>query len=283
MAFTTRQLGDGFAAEIQGVDLAADINEATFTALCRTWMENKVVVLRGQKLDDGAMMRFSRRFGELFVHVRKQFHSPEHPEVLLISNLEQDGRPIGALGHEGLAWHSDQAYTAKRVFGTLLYAVEIPEAGGNTLFADLAQAYAALPAARQADLSELETIYSIEVTTKTEGLPLPNEQRQATPDVVHSLVRRHPHLARQGLYLSPAHTLAIRGMAAADSDALLSELAAWASQDRFIYEHEWAEGDVIIWDNTHLMHTQRPFNATARRLLRRTGWYYANDAGEQAA
>ncbi len=283
MALTTKPLADGFAAEVLGVDLGADLDAATFADLRRTWMENKVVVLRDQKLDDGQMMRFSRRFGELFVHVRSQFHSAEHPEVLLVSNLAEDGRPIGALGHEGLAWHSDQAYTARRVFGTLLYAVEIPEAGGNTLFADLAGAFAALPAAQRAELKNLDTVFSILVTEKTGGLPLPEAQRRATPDVVHSLVRTHPRLGTEGLYLSPAHTQGIQGMGEDESAALLGELTSWASQDRFVHEHVWAEGDVVIWDNTHLMHARRPFAATARRLLRRTGWYYAEAAGVRAA
>lgn len=278
MELKTRPRADGFAVDVLDVDLSRDLDATTFAALRQTWMRNKVAVLRGQRLDDAALLRFSRRFGELFVHVRAQFHSPDHPEVMLISNLEAHGRPVGALGHEGLAWHSDQAYTARRVFGTLLYAEEIPDAGGNTLFADLTRAYAGLPEARQRALAPLETVFSIEVTTQTQNLPLPAEQRAATPDVVHPLVRTHPYLGTKGLYLSPAHTARFKGLEAAESAALLAELTAWASRPEFVYEHEWQPGDVVFWDNTQTMHTRRPFDRAARRLLRRTGWYLPDEA-----
>lgn len=136
----TNVLGPEFAVEISGVDLSIDLTDTQFVEIKRLWLENKVAVFRDQNLEDDALVGFTKRFGPLFVHVRSQFNDAAHPEIMLISNIKEDGRNLGELGNGDLAWHSDQSYSARPVFSTLMYAIEIPEDGGGTWFCDTARA-----------------------------------------------------------------------------------------------------------------------------------------------
>ena len=277
MALETRLRGNGFVVEIAGLDLRADLPDETFEAVRQLWMRHKVAVFPGQDLSDSELMQFSDRFGPPFVHVRAQYHSADHPEVMFVSNIEGYGEPVGALGNEELIWHTDQSYAVKPVFGTLLYGVEIPDEGGDTWFADLTRAYEALPEDTKERIDRLRGVFSIEVTKITQRIPLPKEQRAAMPDVTHPLVRTHPYLGTKALYLSPAQIAGVEGFATGESEALLAELVAWAERPEFVYVHEWRLGDVVMWDNTQVMHRRNAFDANARRLLKRTGWHLPDE------
>lgn len=272
MAYDYRLLADGFAAEIEGVDLSRPLSDAQFDSIRAIWMDNKVAVIRDQSLTDADLLRFSQRFGTLFVHVRSQFHSRAHPEVMLISNAREDGRNLGALGDGELAWHSDQAYTERPVFGTLLYGIAIPSHGGATQFCDLARAYADMPEPLRRRIHGLRVNYAIEVTVG--NLELPEAQRRAMPArVSHPLVRTHPHLGRRSLYLSPDHVERIAGLPTAESDALLRDLVDWATRPPRIYAHVWRPGDVVLWDNIQVMHRRTDFPRDEVRTLKRTGFH----------
>ena len=268
----SKQLGPGFAAEILGVDLSAAMSDGDFDAIKQIWLENKVAVFRDQNLSDNDLLRFTERFGPLFVHVRSQFNDKTRPGIMLISNIKENGRDLGELGNGDLAWHSDQSYSAEPVFATLMYAIEIPTEGGGTWFCDTARAYENLPEATKARIDGLKQNFSIEVTVETQHVALTEKQRQLKPPVTHPLVRTHPELGRKSLYLSPAHSIGLADLPADEGAALLAELEDWAGRPEFTYLHEWRVGDVVMWDNTSTMHRRDAFSADERRLLKRTGF-----------
>jgi len=275
----TNILGPGFAVEISGADLSIDLTDTQFVEIKRLWLENKVAVFRDQNLEDDALVGFTKRFGPLFVHVRSQFNDAAHPEIMLISNIKEDGRNLGELGNGDLAWHSDQSYSARPVFSTLMYAIEIPEDGGGTWFCDTARAYERLPEGIKQRIAGLQQNFSIEVTVATQHVALSEEQRALKPPVTHPLVRTHPELGRKSLYLSPAHSTGIADLSEEEGASLLAELEDWAERPEFTYCHDWRVGDVVMWDNTSTMHRRDAFSPTARRMLKRTGFEFTEDRG----
>ena len=272
MSLEARILGPGFAVEIDGVDLAEAIEDAPFEALRALWLQHKVAVFRDQRLTDDALVAFTGRFGPHFVHLRSQFHSPERPEIMLVSNLKEGDQALGALGDGELGWHSDQAYTRRPAFGTLMYAIEVPSVGGATEFCDLAAALDGLPDDLRARIEGRRAVFSIAATVTTQGLPLPESQRRQAPDVSHPLVRRHPCLDRPSLYLSPDHAVGIEGMEEHEAAALLDALRDFAARPEHCYRHEWRVGDVVLWDNCATMHRRDDFPSSERRLMKRTGF-----------
>ena len=275
----TNILGPGFAVEISGADLSIDLTDTQFVEIKRLWLENKVAVFRDQNLEDDALVGFTKRFGPLFVHVRSQFNDAAHPEIMLISNIKEDGRNLGELGNGDLAWHSDQSYSARPVFSTLMYAIEIPEDGGGTWFCDTARAYERLPEGIKQRIAGLQQNFSIEVTVATQHVALSEEQRALKPPVTHPLVRTHPELGRKSLYLSPAHSTGIADLSEGEGASLLAELEDWAERPEFTYCHDWRVGDVVMWDNTSTMHRRDAFSPNARRMLKRTGFEFTEDRG----
>ena len=275
----TNILGPGFAVEISGVDLSIDLTDTQFVEIKRLWLENKVAVFRDQNLEDDALVGFTKRFGPLFVHARSQFNDAALPEIMLISNIKEDGRNLGELGNGDLAWHSDQSYSERPVFSTLMYAIEIPEDGGGTWFCDTARAYERLPEGIKQRIAGLQQNFSIEVTVATQHVALSEEQRALKPPVTHPLVRTHPELGRKSLYLSPAHSTGIADLSEGEGASLLAELEDWAERPEFTYCHDWRVGDVVMWDNTSTMHRRDAFSPTARRMLKRTGFEFTEDRG----
>jgi taurine dioxygenase len=272
MTLTVRQIGPGFAAEIGGIDLSDRLDDATLAELRQVWMDNKVAVLHDQHLTDADLMAFTERLGPLFVHVRSMFHSPDHPEIMFVSNLKEDGRPLGSLGDGDLHWHTDQSYTAKPCWGTLLYGVEIPEDGGNTYFSDLQAAYEAMPADLRKEAEGRRTIYSVQAALVSKRSPITPEQRARTPDVSQPLIRTHPYTGRKSLYISPNHYVRIEGMPQDESDDLFARFADWIARDEFVYAHRWRVNDVLFWDNASVAHRRDAFPPAQRRFLKRTGF-----------
>lgn len=273
-------VGPGFAAQVDGLDLSRPLDDAAYGALRELWMTHKVLVFREQSLEETGMMDFTRPLGKLFVHVRSQLHSKKHKEVMVLTNTVPYDDTRGAVGNNSeLTWHSDQAYTARPVWGTLLHAVELPREGGDTCFADLTQARRRLPRELEARVVNLRTCFSIHGATATMNQAVTDEQSRNTPEVTHPMLRRHPYLQRSSLYLSPAHAIGIEGMNAEQARALLHELAAWASRPEFVYAHQWRPGDVVMWDNTQTMHRREAFAAGERRTLLRTGFYLPEAKG----
>jgi taurine dioxygenase len=274
----TKQLGNGFVVEIDGVDMAA-LDDATLDELRDMWMRNKVAVLRGQKLSDQALVDFTRRMGPPFIHVRDQYHAAGQPEIMYVSNLQEDGRNLGSLGNGDLRWHSDQSYTPRPVFGTLLYGVEIPDDGGATWFCDLAAAYAAMPSELRSEFENETASYSGKKPDSFRRLKMRPDQIAKIPDQRHPLIRNHPYMDRKSLYISPNHITQIGDKDLDQTEAALDRLVGWADQPDFTYRHEWQVNDVVLWDNASVMHRRDGFPSEQRRFLKRTGFHFPEALG----
>jgi taurine dioxygenase len=274
----TRLLGKNFAVEIDGVDLAA-LGDTAFDELRRVWLRNKVAVLRGQVLSDDALVDFTRRMGPLFSHVRDQYHAPDRPEIMYVSNLKEDGRNLGSLGDGELRWHTDQSYTPRPVFGTLLYGVEIPDDGGATWFCDLAAAYGAMPAELRAEVEGETACYSGMKPESARRMKMRPDQIARIPDQRHPLVRTHPYCDRNSLYISPNHIVQIGDRDHDQTEAMLERLVAWADRPDFTYRHQWRVNDVVLWDNASVMHRREAFPGEQRRFLKRTGFHFPEELG----
>jgi taurine dioxygenase len=259
-----------FGQEVLGVDLAADHDDDTIAALRRLWAENGLLLFRGQRLEEADLVRFSARFGALERHVREEYLSADHPQVLLVSNIRRDGRPIGILSDREVGWHHDQIYLERPALGSLLYGVQLPEWGGNTLFANLERAYAALPEEIRQRLEGRRAVQSYEHFNRRWSEPTNEQQRARTPDIAHPAVRTHPETGRKALYVDPAMTIRIEGLPEDESRALLDELFEWSVREEFVYEHQWREGDALMWDNASTMHRRGEFDPSSERLMKRT-------------
>jgi taurine dioxygenase len=281
MAIAIEKSGAPLGAAIAGIDLADDVDQATFRAAESAFIDNQVVVFRDQRLSEARHIAFSRRFGELEIHVLKQYLHPDHPEILLISNIVEDGRPIG-IADAGQYWHTDLSYVAAPSRCSLLYALELPvdEAGetrGDTLFASALAAYDALPEAMKNRLAPLRAIHRYGdryERMKSEGgvrTALSDEQRRQVPEVTHPVVRTHPKSGRTSLYVNEGFTTGIVGMPEDESRDLLAELVEHVKRPEFIYRHKWRKGDMLMWDNCSVQHRAvADYALPLRRRMHRT-------------
>jgi taurine dioxygenase len=272
-----RRLTPTIGVEITNVDLSSPIPDATFSAIRESWLNHKVAVFPGQHLTEEDLMRFGQRFGELEIHVRSTYHSRHHAEVMIVSNKKEEGRAIGVLGDGEAVWHIDQSYMPQPTFGTILFGEEIPPEGGDTWFADLAVAYDRLPAPLKAKISDKRGVNSVDRHNRRDAAGRPDlamtaEQLKRAPDSPHPLARTHPLLGTRSVYYSPTHTAEVEGLSEADSQALFAELLPHMTEPDLIYRHHWTKGDVVMWDNTSVMHRRDPFPSQYSRLLKRVSF-----------
>ena len=266
----TRALTDTFGAEVIGIDLAAVIDPAAIESVRGQWHERKIVLFRDQRMTESDLVRFSRHFGRLEIHVRKEYLSRENPEVLLVSNMTRDGKPIGILSDVEVGWHYDQIYLERPAVGSLLYAVKIPPEGGRTSFADLGAAYDALPASTKRRIDGRTACQSYEHFNRLYSEPTNEEQKKRTPNVHHPIARTHPYTGSKALYICPGMTTRIIDLPEDESDELLRELFEWCVRPEFVYTHEWQVGDALMWDNACTMHRRERFDGQHERLMKRT-------------
>ena len=270
MPITTRPLSNTLGIEMSGLDMSQRIDAATLDAVRNLWRRHGLVLFRGQKLEEEQLVAFSRNFGALEIHVRREYLSTQNPEVLYVSNMKKDGRPIGILADTEVGWHYDQIYLPRPAVGSLLYSVIIPADRGATSFADMSAAYDALPEATKKRIDSRRAVQSYEAFNRSYSVPTSEEQRRKTPDIEHPLVRTHPYTGRKALYICPGMTTRVVGLAEKESDELLAELFAWSTQPRFVYTHSWQLGDALLWDNACTMHRREPFDSSQQRLMKRT-------------
>ncbi|MEA1674733.1 TauD/TfdA family dioxygenase [Nitrospirillum sp. BR 11163] len=275
--FEIRDIPGVLGAEVIGLDLSQPLPESDFLRIRRALAERQVVVVRGQgDLTPEQHIAFSRRFGPLEIHIQHHFHLPGHPEILVVSNVMENGKPIG-LADAGRYWHSDLSYMALPSLGSLLHAREIPEGAGDTLFASLAAAYEALPEETQRRLQTLTAEHGYAARNRAQqavtGALRPGltaEQEAKVPPVIHPVVRVHPETGRRSLFISEGFTSRIVELPEEESRALLAELFAHSIQDRFIYRHRWRPDDLVIWDNRQGIHLATGVPPDVRRTLYRT-------------
>jgi taurine dioxygenase len=277
---SVRPTGAALGAEILGVDLAGEIDDATFSRIVALWHEHEVVFFRGQKLTPEQHVRFSRRFGELELHVRKDCCRPGFHELFVVSNIVVDGKPIGSQD-AGLFWHSDLCYLKEPSRGSLFYAHEVPhdESGkalGDTRFASATAAYRALPEDIQRKIEGRKAVQSYKKGYYRERnagprKPLTPEQEARTPDVEHPIVRTHPYTGRKCLFVNEGYTAHIAGMPGEEGDALLKHLIAHSTKPDFVYRHNWKVGDFLLWDNCSVQHQAvADYKLPLRRHMERT-------------
>ncbi|HKA42817.1 MAG TPA: TauD/TfdA family dioxygenase [Burkholderiales bacterium] len=288
---TVVQHGKHLGAEIRGIDLSQPLDDATFARLAKAFFENEVVFFRDQKITPEQQIAFTRRFGVLEQHVRKEHRLPGHPEILIVSNvLNEQGKAIGA-EDAGRFWHSDLSYKREPSLLSALYALEVPVkngvALGNTDFASTTAAYDALPADLKRRVERLKNVHSyryyrqknIQAQKEEQARgartvqehALSPEQLASVPDTEAPIVRTHPVTGRKGLFLNEAHTSHIAGLPTEEADALLKQLCAHIIKPEFRYEHNWRAGDLLMWDNAAVQHKANfNYDLPLRRLMHRT-------------
>jgi taurine dioxygenase len=279
-AFEIRPFSGGvdaaFGAEVLGLDLAQPLSASSFARLHRAHLDHPVLVFRGQQhLTPAQHAAFSRRWGPLQTHVLRKFALPAHPEVLVVSNIIEGGEPIG-LGDAGVFWHSDLSYKARPSLGSLLHALELPASGGDTLFADQHAAWLTLPqalqqmiAGRRAEHSYLKQYEELRRRNPWRP-PLTDAQLRDVPPVWHPVVRTHPETGAKALFVSEHFSTRIEGLPEAESDAVLAELCAHATQPQFVLRQRWQPGDLVFWDNRSVQHLATGCPPEQRRRLNRT-------------
>ncbi|MSP67693.1 MAG: TauD/TfdA family dioxygenase [Alphaproteobacteria bacterium] len=263
-------------AEVRSVDIAAGVDEPTFGRIIAAWHQYSVLLFRGQRLDDAALVRFSRRFGELDAvppnEVAKIFIK-DYPEISVISNVKgTDGKPIGSLGAYESEWHTDMSFMDVPPKASALYSLEVPPSGGNTGFANMYLALERLPADLRRQIEGKVTVHDATLTSvgslRMGFQPVTDVTR--TPGARHPLVRTHPETGRQALYLGRRRNSYVVGLTVAESEALLNALWAHASRPEFSWHHQWRVGDLVLWDNRSAMHRRDAFDPAARRVMHRT-------------
>ena len=262
-------LAPDVGAEIRGLDLRRPLDAVTFQNVERVWLDRGVLLFRNQDLTEEEQVRFASGFGELGRVINKHggVTLTRHPSVMLGSNIRQDGKPIGALPDGEMYFHSDQCYVERPCKATFLYAMEIPSVGGNTLFASTTAAYETLAPEMQARLAGLKAMnvydYGGAPTERSAALS------ENAPRFAHPVVRTHPDTRRRALFVNRLMTQYIEGMVPEESDRLLRQIFDHQERRRFVYEHVWRPGDLVLWDNRSTLHARTDFSAGERRLLRR--------------
>jgi taurine dioxygenase len=287
---TVTRIGKHCGAEISGVDLSQPLDDRMFAQVANAFFDNEVVFFRNQHLTPAQQIAFTRRFGTLEAHVRKESRLGGHDEIFVLSNkLDANGKAIGAQD-AGRFWHSDLSYKREPSMLSALYAVEVPVkngvALGNTYFASTSAAFAALPEATRRRLEGMRNVHSYReyrlknyaaqqdeerrgIRTVQEHAPTP-EQLASVPDTEMAVVRVHPKTGRKCLFINEGHTAYLTGMPRAESDAELAKLYAHITQPEFIYGHSWREGDLLMWDNIAVQHKATFDYDPLPRLMYRT-------------
>ena len=269
---------DALGAEIKNLDLREPIDTSTTEALREAWADHLILLVRGQSLSDADLVRYSSVFGECGhsppneAAVESPGYVPNLPEVAVISNVVQDGQPIGSLSNRELVWHTDMSYHELPADGCALYALEVPSEGGETGFLNMYKAYDALDRELREAIADKRAIHDFTYTsagTLRKGFKEVDDVRDA-PGARHPMLRTHPVTGRTALFLGRRVNSYIVGMDLAESEALLDRVWEAATQPQFAYTHEWRPGDVIVWDNRCVMHRREAFDDTARRLMHRT-------------
>ena len=280
MAIVTRRditvtpTAGGLGADISGVALAR-LDEAAFATIKAAWLEHLVLRFRGQDLTDDDLVAFSRRFGDLDRAPKDTTTTnfvPGFPEVLVISNVVENGRPIGSLGSYESEWHTDMSYVEQTPMASLLYALEVPASGGDTGFANMYRAYDALPADLREAAQGLRCKHDASRNSAGElraGCTEIDDPRDV-PGVFHPLVRTHPETGRNALFLGRRKNAYVEGLPLDESEAFLDKLWEHAVKPEFTWAQQWQRGDLIIWDNRCAMHRRDAFDAQERRVMHRT-------------
>ena len=260
-------LSSALGAEIRGVDAARPIAVETFQGILEAWHRHCVILLRGQELDEDRQVAFAQRFGELSP-IHTDHHSAKNKAVMYIGNRKKDGKIMGALPLGEMQFHSDQCYQERPAMGTMLYSIEIPAEGGNTLFANAYAAYEALPDEVKNRIAGRKAVQVYDY-----GGGVLDRKHMVKPEAgmsfAHPVARTHPATGRKALYVNRLMTHHIEGLAEEESERLLGLMFDTIERPEFIYEHRWRVGDLLLWDNRCTLHARRDFDPGENRWMRR--------------
>jgi taurine dioxygenase len=265
--------GAALGAEIRGVDLAKPIDDATFAMIERVYNEHGVIFFRGQQITPQQQVAFTRRFGEIEFNIfGERWSVSGSPEIVVVSNVTEDGRPIG-VRRAGENWHSDMCYTARPPRGTMLYALEIPDLFGlplgDTEFASVAAAWDALPEPLRQQIEGRRAVFDF--TGRKRAFPPTQAEIQRYPPVTHPIVRTHPFTERKCLYVMRDDCVGIDGMEREEAEALIAALADHIVKPAFVYRHQWRPDDLLLWDNCTVQHRAvQDYDLPQRRVMHRT-------------
>jgi len=264
MSLRFEPLAPALGAEVIGLD-PRHIGPADADALLAAWLQYHVLVLRGQPMDEDALVAFGACFGPVEM-ARRRSPLATRPEIMVISNIRENGQTVGALPDGELSFHFDRIHQKVPNKAGVLHALEIPDSGGETMFSNMCLAFDTLPETTRQRLPGLLALNTYEYgQTHAEKKQLDAD----APTALHPVLRRLPDSGRQALYVCRLMSDRIEGLAEADSRALLAELCDHAEQARFRYEHVWQVGDTLIWDNRCTMHARKDFDGSQRRLMKR--------------
>jgi len=266
--------GGALGAEIRNVDLRT-IGDGDFAVVFGAWHDHLLLLFREQELSDEALIAFSRRFGELDwapIQESGRRFVEGHPEIYVVSNVVENGMPIGSLGAGEAIWHTDMSYLEVPPKASMLYALEAPRSGGDTYFNNMYAAYESLPEELKHRIEGLSLKHD---GTYNSGGYLrqgvtPVDDPMISPGVYHPLVCTHPETRRRALYLGRRRNAYIGGLSLAESESLLEELWSYATRAGLAWGHKWRAGDLVLWDNRCTMHRRDSFDAASRRVMHRT-------------
>ncbi len=272
--FNVQTLSPVLGAEIIGLDVAQSLDDATFNRVRKLFSDHLVLVFRDQHLSPQDQIDFSRRFGPIKGHVLTQYLHKNHPELLVVSNKKVNGKPVG-IEDAGRYWHTDVSYEPEPPMASLLYALEVPPAEGDTMFANSYKAYDALPDELKERIASLHAHHQFNYTQiqqdqSSSRIPLSAEQEAQLKGAVHPIVRTHPETGRKALYVNPGFTDVIESLEETESKALLEELFSYATDMAVIYQHRWHQFDLVLWDNRCAMHHATDYDPKYTRHMLRT-------------
>lgn len=249
---------DVIGASLEGIDLAQDLDDALFADIAAVFHERGVVCIKHQTLEPEHLLGFARRFGTPDQHFMTHYALPDHPNVMRVSNIQEDGRDIG-FADAGRVWHSDGSYMQTPVAVSMLYAIEVPtengRALGDTQFASAAAAYDGLDDALKARIEGLESVHQVAGRRASTGTGLKDRaQEQAQPEAIHPLVRTHPVTGRRYLFATQGECSGVIGMDESEGLALIDTLACEIQREAYRHVHSWEVGDLLVWDNRAVQH-----------------------------
>jgi taurine dioxygenase len=267
-----KKLSRDFGLEASGVDLARPLSDGAFREIEEAFFDGQALVFCGQKLTTRGFLGFARRFGPPEPHVVDQFHHPEYADILILSNVVRDGKPAG-LADAGTYFHTDYSYLEMPARATMLYSIQVPKVGGDTLFANQYAAYDGLSANLKRKVENLVALHHYgnrddqDKTSRTVASVLNEDQEKKMAWVRHPVARKHPVTGRIALYAVSGSSFGVAGMPEDEAVDLLDELKRHATQEKYQLRLKYGVGDVVIWDNASLLHSATLIDPNDPRTL----------------
>ena len=235
-------------AEINGVDIARPIDRETLDCINGAFLSHKVLVFRDQPLTPSLFVQFAKQFGPLQPHISKKCKHPDFEELIVVTNLDEDGEINPAEEARGNAWQTDMCYVETPAKATLLHTQQIPDVGGDIEFANMTLAFAKMPSHLKSRIEGQLATFRYSGITAHGREPLSTRDKNRPP-VLHPAIRTHPETGKKSVFLNPAHTVSIKGLDREKAWSLMNEVFAWCSQSKFLETHQWRMNDTVIWDN----------------------------------